>query len=117
MGCALFYVCSDVRDNGVPATRLKIDKGWVPWPVSTMPTYKIGDYFYSVASSSLEISNEKYTFVRLIPAHAIVCVEYLENVSITLTIPSMEPVRILSREEDCGDLLERLYKRISRMLS
>ena len=82
-----------------------------------MPTYKIGDYFYSVASSSLEISNEKYTFVRLIPARSIVCVDFLENVSITLTIPSMEPVRILSSEEDCGDLLERLYKRISRMLS
>jgi hypothetical protein len=82
-----------------------------------MPSYKIGDYYYSVASSSLEISNEKYTFVRLIPFHAIVCVDYLENVSITLTIPSMEPVRILNREEDCGAELQSLYKRLCKRLS
>ena len=82
-----------------------------------MPSYKIGDYYYSVASSSLEISNEKYTYVRLIPFHAIVCVDYLENVSITLTIPSMEPVRILNVDEDCGSELQKLYKRLNKMLS
>ena len=82
-----------------------------------MPVFKICDLYYSVASSSLEISNEEYTYVRLIPVHAIVCVEYLKNTSITLTIPSMEPVRILNREEDCGSEMQKLYKRLSKMLS
>jgi hypothetical protein len=82
-----------------------------------MPVYKIGNLFYSVSSSSLEVSDEEYTFVRLIPVRAIVHIEYLYDISITLTLSTKETFRILKHMERDAKPMEKLFGQLRRNLT